>query len=224
MVTVSNSEILIETYPRLYHMAHAGAWPSIERLGLMSTSALLDLFEIMGARRVQLESCRRGKSEEISHPTHGRALLRDQIPLNEKKLANALLDGLTPRDWYKILNRKVFFWGPQSRLGTLQGARAYSEHRQTIVVIDTAQLVARHQGQILLCHMNSGASNPMAFARGLNTFLPIDEYPLVERRRKYGIKGAVAEITVDYSVPDVSEYVTEAYEIGGGEPRRDLLT
>lgn len=223
-MTVSNSEILIEIYPQLYHMAHAGAWGSIERFGLLSTSALLDLFEVTGACRHKLESCRRRKTEEITHRTHGTALLRDQIPLNEKKLAKALLDDLKPRDWYRVLNRKVFFWGPQTRLGTLRGARAYSDHRQTIIVIDTAQLVARHRDRILLCHMNSGASQPMAFPRGLSTFLPIDEYPIVERRRKYGKNGAVAEITVDYSVPDVREYVTDVYEIGGGEPRRNLLS
>ena len=220
---MANSDILIETYPQLYHMAHAGAWPSMERLGLLSTTALLDLFEIEGSRRDELESCRRSKSEEIIHPRYGRALLRDQHPLIEKKLARALRDGLTARDWYQILNRKVFFWGPESRLGTLRGARAYSEQRQTIVVVDTAQLVARYDEQIRLCHMNSGATNPMAFPRGLDTFLPIDRYPIVERRRRYGIKGAVAEVTVDYSVPELREYVLEAYEVGGGEPRRDLL-
>jgi hypothetical protein len=220
---VANGDVLIETYPRLYHMAHKGAWPSIERFGLLSTSALLDLFEVQGARRQQLESCRRPKSEEITHPKYGKAFLRDQHPLNEKKLSNALLDGLKPHDWYKILNRKAFLWGPETRLGILRGAPAYSDDRQTILVIDTAQLVARHQERILLCHMNSGATQPMAFPRGVNTFLSIDRYPIAERRRKYGTKGAVAEVTVDYSVPDVREYVLEAYEIGGGEPRRDLL-
>jgi hypothetical protein len=204
-------------------MAHAGAWPSIERLGLLSTTALLDLFEINGERRDQLEARRRARSEEITHDIHRRALLRDQKPLNEKKLANALLDGLKPRDWYGILNRKVFFWGPESRLGTLRGARAYSGNRRTILVIDTAELVARYKERILLCHMNSGASQPIAFPRGVDTFLPIDKYPLAERRRKYGVKGAVAEVTVDYSVPDVRQFVLEAYEIGGGETRRDLL-
>lgn len=205
-------------------MAHAGAWSSIEQFGLLSTTALLDLFEIAGERREQLESCKRHKSEEIIHPEYGRALLRDQIPLNEKKLAGALQDGLTPRDWYKLLNRKVFFWGPESRLKGLRGAREYSAHRQTIIVIDSAQLVARHGERIRLCHMNSGATQPMAFPRGVNTFLPIELYPIAERKRKYGSKGAVAEVTVDHSVPDVRDYVVEAYEIGGGEPERDLLT
>ena len=218
-----NRDILIEAYPRLYHMAHAGAWPSIERFGLLSTTALLDLFEITGERREQLESSRRAKSEEIRHPKHGRALLRDQIPLNEKKLAKALQDGLTPREWYRILNRRAYFWGPQSRLTVLRKAREYSGQRQTIIVIDTGQLVARHGERISLCHMNSGATQPMAFPRGLNTFSPIDSYPLTNRLRRYGVKGAVAEVTVDYSVPDLREYVMEAYEIGGSEKTRNLL-
>jgi len=204
-------------------MAHAGAWPKIERHGLLSTTALLDLFDINGARRDQLEVCRRSRSEEILHPTHGRALLRDQIPLNESKLAKALQDGLTPRDWYLLLNRKVFFWGPKSRLAILRQAREYESYRQTIVVIDTAELIARHGDRILLCHMNSGATQPMAFPRGRQTFLPIDAYPLAERKKKYGVKGAVAEITVDYSVPDLRDFVVEAYEIGGGENRRDFV-
>lgn len=204
-------------------MAHAGAWPNIERFGLLSTTALLDLFEIEGERREQLESSRRPKSEEISHPQYGKVLLRDQIPLNEKKLANALQDGLTPRDWYRILNRRAYFWGPESRLKVLREAREYNHQRQTIVVIDTRQLVARHRERITLCHMNSGATQPMAFPRGLGTFVPIDLYPLTERLRKYGAQNAVAEVTVDYSVSDLREFVLEAYEIGGTEERRDLL-
>lgn len=221
--SVLNRDVLIEVYPRLYHMAHAGAWLSIERHGLLSTTALLDLFEIGGQRREQLESSRRARSEEINHPIHGRALLRDQIPLNESKLAKALQDGLTPHDWYRILNRRAYFWGPASRLRILQGAREYSGQRQTIIVIDTKQLLARHGERICLCHMNSGATQPMAFPRGLNTFLPIDHYPLADRLKRYGAKSAVAEVTVDYSVPDLREYVVEAYEIGGAERRRDLL-
>lgn len=114
---MSNRELLVHLYPRLDHMAHEGAWPSIEHHGLLSTTALLDLFGVNGTRREQLESCRRPKSEEINHPIHGRVLLRDQIPLNEKKLLKALQDGLTPPEWYRLLNRKVFLWGPKSRLG-----------------------------------------------------------------------------------------------------------
>ena len=42
---------LLRHCPTLYHMAEGGSWPSIQRHGLRSTSALLDLFEVDGARR-----------------------------------------------------------------------------------------------------------------------------------------------------------------------------
>ena len=44
-------EEFVRRYPRLYHMAQVGSWPSIERNGLLSTSALLDLFQIKGEAR-----------------------------------------------------------------------------------------------------------------------------------------------------------------------------
>ncbi len=173
----SNKDLLVKCYPRLYHMSHAGSWPGILRQGLLSTTALLDLFEIAGTRREELESHRRAKSEEITHPQHGRAVLRDQQPLNEKKLAAALKDGLTPQDWYRVLNRKVFFWGPESRLKILQGARLYQTHRQTIIEVDTAQFLAHYADKVSLCHINSGSTQPMAWKRGKESFVELEKLP-----------------------------------------------
>ena len=39
-------EDMARKYPFLYHMAELSSWPSIQRHGLLSTSALLDLYEI----------------------------------------------------------------------------------------------------------------------------------------------------------------------------------
>jgi len=64
-------------------MAEAGSWPSIRRHGLLSTSALLDLFEVTGVERVRLESQRRPETVKIEHPEHGEALIRDQKPLRK---------------------------------------------------------------------------------------------------------------------------------------------
>jgi hypothetical protein len=200
---MGNAALLAKLYPTLFHMAHAGAWPGIQRHGLLSTSALLDLFEVKGARRDALECERRGQAEEVLHPVYGRALLRDQKPLNEKKLAGALKDGLSVHDWYRLLNRRVFFWGPVSRLGALRQASEYEAHRQTILVVHTVKLIARRADRVSLCHMNSGATRPMAFPRGINTFLSLDDYPLIERRKR-GIKKAVAEVTVLHAVPDIA--------------------
>jgi hypothetical protein len=215
MVNTSNKSLLKSYYPRLYHMSHEGAWPSIERIGLLSTTALLDLFEVTGSRRYALEETRRSKSEPIAHPKFGQAMLRDQQPINEGKLAKALRDGLTPRDWYRILNGRVFFWGPESRLRILQGAKLYESSRQTVIEIDTEQFLNRYAERVSLCRINSGATQPMAWERGKDTFVPLDEYPLSDRRKRYGLKSAVAEVTVDYAVPDLREFVVSVYEAGG---------
>ena len=209
-------------YPQLYHMGHANSWPSIEKHGLLSTKALLDLFEIVPAQREKLEACRRPESITIEHPAYGRAILRDQKPLNEKKLAKSLQGDLSPRDWLLLLNSRVFFWGPVHRLGDLQGAQAYRAKRQTIIVVDTKKLLERYEQRVLLSHMNTGSTQRMAFPRGDDTFLPLNKYPLVERRRKYGMKGAVAEITIDYAIPDVRELATLVYEVGGEAPQETL--
>ena len=115
---------LASRYPVLYHMAEDGSWEGIRRLGLLSTSALLDRFEVEGERRRRVESARRPEIEAIEHPVHGRALIRDNKPMQETVLGRCLT-GMTPREWYETLNRRVFFWVDRRRLLKLLGARAY---------------------------------------------------------------------------------------------------
>jgi hypothetical protein len=40
-----------ERYPRLWHLADADAWPGIQRHGLLTTSQLLDRFEVVDLAR-----------------------------------------------------------------------------------------------------------------------------------------------------------------------------
>jgi hypothetical protein len=39
----------------------------------------------------------------------------------------------------------------------------------------------------------------------------------------YGIKSAVAEVTIKNAVSDVKDFVVEVYEAGGGRPREALV-
>src|SRR5438128_1919702 len=96
---ISPAQLLI-TYPRLYHMAEADSWPSIVKHGLLSTSALLDLFDINGNRRLSIESEHRTCCARIMHLRHGAAVIRDQKPMRETALTTCL-DGCTPRQWYE---------------------------------------------------------------------------------------------------------------------------
>src|SRR5262245_47046098 len=113
-------------YPRLYHMAETDAWPSIRRLGLLSASALVDLFDVPAHRRIRLISQRRERSESLEHPVYGTAILRDQAPMSEAKLRACLTD-LEPSQWYELLNRRVFLWPSLEKLTGLLGAAAYCD-------------------------------------------------------------------------------------------------
>lgn len=189
---------MVESYPRLYHMAEAGSEEGILKHGLLSTSALLDLFEVTGEERHRIESERRPEMVELRHPEHGMALVRDNKPINEKALAGCLID-MTPREWYETLNRRVFFWADERRLKKLLGARAYRGRDHLVLEIDTAGLVERHHDHIRLTTLNSGATFPLgAPPRGSGTFRPLSKYPL---------EKPVVELTVDYSVPDIRELI-----------------
>ncbi len=207
---------LIAAHPRLYHMAGDGAWPGIRARGLLSTSALLDLYEVAGEGRTALEERRRAKSVTLERPGLPGAVLRDQGPLSEVRLAACLDDGLTSADWLRLLNGKVFFWLKRRRLGELLAGRAYRGRTHTVLTIDTASLLAAHGPRVLLSAINSGATIYDAPRRGLSTFRTISEYPL----REAGRRKAVAELTVEHSVPDIKDHVMEVERAVAGRFER----
>ena len=175
---------LATTYPRLYHITHEGSWPGIKERGLLSTEALLNLYGINGELRDSILSTHRPNCVAIEHQDYGRAIIRDQQPLIEARLRSVLQDGLSPRDWYILLNSKVFFWVSKERVERLRTARAYKSLRQTLIIVDTAKLLERHAERVTLCPINSGATRPMAWPRGKSSFLSIEHYPFDEFRRK----------------------------------------
>lgn len=199
-------ELLVARYPRLWHMAEAGSWPSIRRHGLLSTTALLDRFEIADDERKAIESRRRTKMMAISHAEHGTVWIRDNLPINETVLRRTLV-GMNEEDFYRLLNGRVFFWVDRRRLDKLRKAGAYRGRHHDVLEIDTAELLQRHAERVELSHLNSGAVHPAAnYPRGEGTFQPIETYPWAERTRVSPSEPLV-ELTVAYSVPDIAEMV-----------------
>ena len=58
----------------------------------LSTTALLDLFEMDGPDRYQLESEWHSSSKTITHPEQGTTVIRDQVPMPPEKLESLLTD------------------------------------------------------------------------------------------------------------------------------------
>jgi hypothetical protein len=201
-------EYIAARWPRLFHMAEAGSWPAIQQHGLLSTTALLDLYEVQGDERDRLESARRPDSVPIHHPVHGTAWIRDNKPINEKVLRRTLV-GMTEPEFYRLLNGRVFLWLTEARLSRLRSAPPYRGRPHDVLVVCTARLLAAYEDKVELSPMNSGAVHPAAdYPRGAGTFTRIEEYPWSERRAK-APSEPIVEVTVPYAIPDIADLVLE---------------
>jgi hypothetical protein len=215
-------QVLIARYPVLYHMAEDGAWPSIRTHGLLSTRALLDLYDppadVVGAA---LGGVRR-TSIELSHPVHGTARIRDQAPL--KFLDRVLTAGTTTEQFLDALNGRVFFWLTEERLRRLLEARLYRRQFQTVLRIDTDSLMDSYGNAAELAPYNTGSMHvPTAPQRGLDVFTPVADYPYEEwvaRRRR---DDPVVELTVPYAVPDLLHHVIDVTRWYDGEAVEGLF-
>ena len=207
-----DSERLVALHPVLYHMADARNFESIERRGLLSTSALLGELGVSGDARVELEATHRPNTVALTG-TDGTVYVRDQHPLEPAALA-ACLDGVSPEAWYRTLNARAFFWPTQERLERM--LKAYGRSEQVILEVDTAGLLARYADKLELSHINSGyaSSRYPAARRGRHTFVPLLEYA-------YSAKNKIAEVTVLGAVPDVLE-LTKRVTLRHGQSERLL--
>ncbi len=206
---------LLSACPTLFHMAERGSWPSIKAHGLLSASALLDLYAIEGAAREAIESQRRSGGVALQHPSLGRAVIRDQLPMDDASLARCLRNGFAPRDWYGLLNGKVFFWLTRRRLLRLLAARPYRDGQHDVLEIDAASLVRAHHDRICLSPINSGCTRPFPQPRGLDTFRRIADYPYAAWRAKRPRGERVVELAVDHAVPDIAAHVRRVVRMKG---------
>jgi hypothetical protein len=206
----------VARYPRLYHLAESGSWPSIRERGLLSTTALLDLFGVNGEMRCRIESERRPETIKIGHPVHGLAVIRDQKPLSEPALLACLTD-MSPTEWYERLNSLVFFWPTEKRLQALLGARAYRGKSHTVITVDTRQLRDRYGLKVVLSPINSGATVYGGSPRGSSTFASLSDVPDVLWRER-----RVAEVAVEHSVADIADITLSVVDWTDGQPGQTI--
>lgn len=201
-------DYIVERWPRLFHMAEAGSWDSIKKHGLQSTTALLDRLGIEHQGRAEIESERRAESVELKDALGNSVWVRDNKPINETALLKTL-EGMTPEEWYRTLNGRVFFWLTRKRLDKLRGAGAYRHRRHDILTLDTAKLMQSHGDMVELSPLNSGAVHPAAnYPRGVGTFSRIADYPW-QSRLAVAPSEPIVELTVPYAVNDIADLVID---------------
>jgi hypothetical protein len=199
-------------------MAEDGSWDSIRKHGLLSTSALLDLYGYNGTVRHALEFARRPESVLISAGGLPHAVVRDQKPMTASALEKCLTDGVTPEQWFETLNARVFFWLSRKRLRKLLNARAYRERPQTVLTLDTASLVDANRDRIRLSPINSGATIYRPMPRGPDTFRTVSDFQFDERRKTRTLDNAVVEVTVLGEVSNITDHAIAVHSIHRGKP------
>lgn len=203
--------VLAKRYPRLYHMADGSSWEGLKRHGLLSTASLVELFQVPAERRAAILGQQRTRSQTIEHPIHGRAVIRDQKPLNRSKLESCLTD-CTFDQWLELLNTRVFFWLTSARLQTLMCAKEYCACVHVVLALDTLKVANDFEKSIMLAPMNTGSTQPFAHGRGLSTFSRMNEYPYEERLHR-GLDYTVVELTVERGIKNVLQYAIEICEM-----------
>lgn len=210
---------------RVYHLADAVNWPSIQHEGLHSARALMARAGLAGTELERLERTQR--LTQVTLPSG--ALLRDQRPIPATALTRCLV-GMSAADWYAMLNARVFFWFDPARLNRQRAA--CGARRQVVLTVDAVALVAAHRERVAVTPINTGNARRNPAARGAATFVPYAcwaERGWASEAEALGTRArprahAPVELTVLGSVPDALTFVTRAEVLAMGEafaPRPD---
>ncbi len=202
---------------RIYHLAEAANWPSIQRHGLLSASRLIEMAGLPRADRDRL-----GKSQRLTHTElrHG-AQIRDQRPMPSAALERCLCD-MSPADWYAMINARVFFWLDVNRLNR---QRAACEPRpQVVMAVDTAALVTVYEKRVAVTPINTGNARRKPARRGVATFVPLTEWVKdgwASEAAALGIPSRrmshrPVELTVIDTVPDIMRFVVGIFALPSG--------
>ena len=150
----------------LCHLAEADSLASILEHGLMSTEGLLDLARIAEPERKLFLRRHRPENVRLSQGV----MIRDQRPMPPAALAPALDDGLSPSDWYALLNGFVFLWPDRERMKRQR--RAYASRPQMVLTFNAAALLDHFAADAFVSPINSGNARRKAVRRGRDTLVP----------------------------------------------------
>lgn len=198
---------------RVFHLADAENWRSIQRRGLYST---IELIRQAGLLEHEARVFRDYRAERMRLPSG--ALIRDQRPMPPSSLQKCLQEGLTPRDWYDLVNAKVFFWIDQDRLD--RHVAACAGRSQMLITVDSRRLLERYGDAAFVTPFNVGNARRRPAPRGMRSFVPWKAW-MVTRWKSEAITARPsrppshppAELAIEGSIPDLAEFVIETRQI-----------
>lgn len=125
-------------------------------------------------------------------------------------LERALDDGLTPGDWYALLNDFVFFWLDAGRVERQRSA--CGGRPQVLLTFDGALLLDRFGADAFVSPINSGNARRKPARRGLGTLVPYDAW--LERGWPTGTRHRPpAELLIRSTIPVGPPYLLEMRDV-----------
>jgi hypothetical protein len=186
-------DYFLRTFPYAYHVSLCPEPRTITATGLLSAASLLDACNLPREKRERLVCAQRPLPEPLQ-TVFGPALLNDQKPLPAVALQKCVA-GMSAGEWYTELSERIFFFLSDKKARTFAKVRAKMLPARTLFVFDMTALTSAADFNFDLCAFNSGNAMRKPISRNRESFQTLSEYPLVERRRKYGIERAVAEMS-----------------------------
>ena len=189
----------LRRHPRLFHLAHGEAWPSLREHGLLTTKSLVLRSDLDASDQERLLTQHRPASVTVQVPGLSSVVLRDQGPLNMAMLESALTGGMNVAEWLGQLSSMVFLFPDEATLSTL-----YEKDKVEPVVVvelDARSLVEEYGALIRLASINTRATVHKAASRGRETFQGI---------RQFDAKRKVKEVAVLDDIPDLAKHVRKA--------------
>ena len=192
---------------RVYHLVEASNWPSVQSHGLLSACELFRLTDVPIEAQVRISTTQRLQLTALSD----QVAIRDQLPMPPAALRKCLV-GMTPAEWYALLNRMLFFWCDRERLN--RQLKACGGRPQVVLTLDTKRLLARHADRVALTPFNTGNARRKPAIRGRATFVPYPDWLASAWRSEaegLGIRErppshSPVELTVKGSVRDAAEF------------------
>jgi hypothetical protein len=133
----------------VYHLAEEANWSAIEEHGLLPAEVLISNALSAEPSGLSLKRAQRTKHTVLPTGVH----IRDQKPMPPKALASCLV-GLTPPDWYALINAHVFFWFDPERLNRQRAA--CGTRPQIVAIVRTAELLEQFAQVTFLTPFNIG--------------------------------------------------------------------
>jgi hypothetical protein len=104
----------------------------------------------------------------------------------------------------------------------LLNARAYRDSVHDVLLVETRGLITQYEERVRVSPMNTGATKPYPHPRGLDTFLPLPEYPFDDWRKKRRLADAVVEVAFEGGVPDIAPHVLRVVRMRREEELEEL--